>query len=765
MDDIPDRLRGLFQAIFAHIQSELRGRVSLDDLRKSVNEAFLEMHLDPEPASWETARRVDAARARSRDWVHRSVIVAGHITELRDVQLVTVPTDEDFERVDSTCAKVTDFEGETLSTISITQRTLIDELRRHHRSGRGVEVLGIIVTLPVKYDPKRADHLTSPMQRAFHLHVVDVRACESSLDIVMATDDERQAALALLADLREQGISPLRYIHDEVVSHLQIVGLEDFHLLDDLIVFVIMQVVSMGRFGNASGRLHLLIVGPPGQGKKILTEVARVLAVRFEMISSGSLSVPGLVGACSRSQDGWHAERGVLVRAAHGIASLQDAHGLNVSELRRIGPVLQQVMEDGRATTSKAGGETWDTPVSLVIDLNRTAHLGVGTGGREAPLATLRPVLSRLDLIVEIPADIERASRIASRMMQTIAQQGPAANFGWQRWLRVLVAALRDAYPVIDLDPVRDVMVRRLDDVLAVNASGMKRRQDGTDLPLRATVSMARMVAASARAEGRGWGEGSDVERAVHYLNYKLRYLDHVPVSTNYQTTKSEPREEWFRSRYAGKTVRPEEAAAEYEADLGEAMGERTARRYLKRIGGRKDGTEWTVPAGVDPQGSAGDDDHNGVSDCPTVHEATDDAGPAAADVSDCPIVRPGETANVSVPPPVQPGTKYEPQPSPVLRVPASVKTRGKPMKRIGQSDSRTRKCGRVAPKSNVAVAGKLPRQVSSTPPKAARIISSKTPPLLPRQASQADTGEVSSRYEGRSVYEIVTMLDCEDEQ
>lgn len=636
MDSVPSKLRGLFRAVFVHVHSHLRGTVTLDEISKAAQDVLGEMQVDLGPVAWDTAKRLSASEARSQSNCYKPLRLVGYVTELGDVQMSVIPTEDGrTENVDTTCATLSDYEEEPLRTIGITSRRLIDEFRAAHRSGYGVELLGLIVALPLKFDAKRPDHWQNPAKLGFFFHVVDIRRSTSALDMLMATDAERKWTFETLSDLRDKGTTPLAYLRQKAVDNLGIVGLSDFPLLEDTISFVILAAVSQGRVANSSARLHLLIIGPPGQGKKIPSEVAKGLAVKFRALSSGNLSVPGLVGASHRTADGWRSEPGALVRAAHGIASLQDAHGVSLSDLGKIAPVLQSVIEDGTATTSKAGGATWHAPVSLIIDLNRTSHLATASRGQEAPIATLRPLLSRIDLIVEFQGDLDRSFRLASMMMGRITQpvHKTTAEGDWDREARLLVGELLDSHPDIDLSPVSDAMVQRLEQMLETNGVWLERRADAGDFPQRAAVSLARIVAASARACDRSTANESDVDRAFHYVGMKLSYLSHQPGSTNCQTREAAAKQEWFRERYSGRTIRPKDAAREYVQETGGKMDERTARRAFDKLGGGPlGGGLWSLPPVEPPSAPPSSSERVvRVSDCPASDHPGEDG------VSVCP--------------------------------------------------------------------------------------------------------------------------------
>jgi hypothetical protein len=382
------------------------------------------------------------------------------------------------------------------------------------------------------------------------------------------------------------------------------VGLDEFPLLGELLEFVILQAVSLGRVNNSSGRIHILIPGPPGQGKKLPSLAAQALSVACAQLSAAKISAAGLVGTSRSTREGWLSEPGALVRAAHGTAVLQDAHGLSESDLRKLGPVLQELIEDGLVRDSVAGGRTWETPVGLIIDMNRVSQLQAGpprNSRAEAALARLRPLLSRIDVIAEIPPNPGRAWRIGAKMLRTLSQTGQKLEQQtWTREAKVIVATLRDALPTIDIEPVRDAMTAKFDELRAVNAPLFANRDDAGDLATRTAVSMTRLVLASARACGREQANQADVDRAVRFLNKKLQFLALLPLPlvplSDCPPNRTAHRADWVR-QHAGQVVTSAILTEAYQRATGEAVSERTMRRDIQEAGGLWQGSgRWLLP-------------------------------------------------------------------------------------------------------------------------------------------------------------------------
>lgn len=380
------------------------------------------------------------------------------------------------------------------------------------------------------------------------------------------------------------------HILDEVVRGLRVVALDQFPLLKTLLRFTVLQALSCGRLDHASGRLHAMVAGPPASGKKLIGLAGRALNPRWEEASAAKISAAGLVGASHHAAGGWQSQPGLIARADQGVVILQDAHAISQAELRRLGPVLQEVIEDGVVRDSVAGGVRRETAAALLIDLNRFAQLAAGPNGSaaEAALLLLRPLLSRLDLIVDIPADVERAWRVAGAMYRTIgAGSQTFENQPWVRHLRLLVGALRDRHPEIDLDPVRGGMEAAHEEIARQNAHLFSTVPELGDIPVRLAITMARLVSASARSDDRSVASVEDLEEALTFVRLKLEFL-RVAVPDLARTADAAKRPEGddaARERHAGQTVHVSDFAKTYAEATGDTISERTARRHLRRIG------------------------------------------------------------------------------------------------------------------------------------------------------------------------------------
>ena len=153
-------------------------------------------------------------------------------------------------------------------------------------------------------------------------------------------------------------------------------------------------------------------------------------------------------------------------------------------------------------------------------------------------------------------------------------------------------------------------MTAKFDELRQINAPLFANRDDAGDLATRTAVSMTRLVLASARACGRAHAIQDDVDRAVRFLNKKLKFLALLPLPlvhlSDCPPNRAARREEWVR-QHAGQTVTSSTLADEYRRTTGEEVSERTMRRDIQDAGGIWHGNgRWLLPSTLNGDNGSG---------------------------------------------------------------------------------------------------------------------------------------------------------------
>ncbi len=313
---------------------------------------------------------------------------------------------------------------------------------------------------------------------------------------------------------------------------------------------------------------------------------------------------------------------------------MQDAQGLKGAKLDQLAPILQELLEDGEVRDSVAGGRKRATPTATLIDLNRTAQVRVGGAGGagEAAILGLLPLLSREDIILEIPVGADRAWALGECMYKAL-RQGTGAVLEEQPWvrrLRLLVALLRDEHPAIDVSevvPLMEAAHRRVRDENRdfIEASPT----EASAVPVRMAVSFTRLVLASARAHDRSVAVEEDVDRAVALVRRKLDFLRQavrLRVRVSECPGGRRGADEDFWSRRAGQTVSVVDLARAYQQETGAVVSPKTMGRELRRRGAKstKHGL-WQLPTAAQhaAEGTTGHADSETLADEPGLAGST----------------------------------------------------------------------------------------------------------------------------------------------
>jgi DNA replicative helicase MCM subunit Mcm2 (Cdc46/Mcm family) len=591
-------LHSLFSALFAYARDKLRGQATIDDITKAAKAALESMAIEEAQLSWTNAPTIGVTEAKRCDSLHHPVFILARVTHLEDPGVVSIPTDDTTIKEDVIVGKVTGLDTEVLALLPAVGTTLVRKLQQAQREGALVRITGMVVSVPARMS-KSSPVAKSDIQ-TYALHVIDVEATTSCMDLLGASAEERDETRELLQALRAEGRSPFAYLAEQVIQGLNIVGSKDITHLLVAIRFVVLQALSSGQVGNASGRLHLLLIGPPGQGKKLVGLAARALNPVCCEASASKVSPAGLVGASYQTGQGWASTPGLLPLASDGVLVVQDVHGWSRPQMGRIAPILQELVEDGVVRDAVAGGATRIARTALVLDANRQGQLGAFGGRGEAPILTVLPLLSRIDCMIEIPLDLNRSWRVAEQMYgafgtsDTNLERAP-----WVRRVRLLVALLRDEYPEIDDSQVTEELRAVHREIESANATVMEvTPQEASAIPIRMAVTMTRLVRASARAHYRKVATSEDVQLARMFLAFKLKFMGLVARRAQVSdcpADRQRRREEYY-SKYEGQEVTAAQVEADVRDDLGDPVDNRTIRRDLRRLGATQRNGRWLLP-------------------------------------------------------------------------------------------------------------------------------------------------------------------------
>lgn len=400
----------------------------------------------------------------------------------------------------------------------------------------------------------------------------------------------------------------LAWIVKEVIEILNLRRVGEVPELMAAIKGVILQAVSHGRIDGTPGRVHLLLIGPPGCSKGVVHRASRLLNGIFELIGTNSITPAGLVGYSERCGPGRTRQvPGKLATASLGTASMEDLQHIDTFSKRHTFGILCDMMERGTLVRTVFQSITMHVDTALLADIN--------------PRSSLRPVhdrnddvlylddldlplnfLSRVDLAVMFGGCVEHNLDVMQEIMADTAAVGPAAmkpeQAGRIRHLRVLMAYLRDVCATVDVTPVKDLVLDRARAIREQNKEKLEQLNLATDFLLRSGKTIPKLVAASARLHGRCEAEPVDVELAFELFEEKMKFLNRLepafePVANARGSAEAAKlRQQRILEHFSGRDVHLDTLA-----ELFTEVGEKTLKRDLQAIGATSQGAGvWRVP-------------------------------------------------------------------------------------------------------------------------------------------------------------------------
>ncbi len=464
--------------------------------------------------------------------------------------------------------------GDQVETVAITNEALIHDIRSAMHQHAELEFLGQLIAVP-----------SIAGTYLLRFCIFEMRTVSTTLQVVNATTSEIRTAKTTLRKLKKAGQTPLAHIRSLIVDGLEIAALEDHPLLALALDFTILQALSSGTVGNASGKLNGLIVGAPGSGKKLLNLSARVANINFREGHPTKLTPAGLSGSTRLTGDGFISDPGLLPLAHMGAVSIQDAHSIPPRSNAGIYAALSMVMEDGVVMDSTAARRTFEAETSVLLDLNRRSDLGRQVNDTHEDIGIPLNVLSRFDSVFVFPADATRQADVALSLHAKLGcDNGTRRHLDdeeWVREIRVLVAYLRD-----HLQPETSTVVltaRALHADLIRNNEGCLAL---SDFQTRLANSVWKFVRAICRGWNRKIADEEVVHEAYRFLAPKIEFLRSLdPAIRVPRSWTPKTRREWVQDTYAGVETTPEEVAERYQRKSGSSVDPRTIRRYLKELG------------------------------------------------------------------------------------------------------------------------------------------------------------------------------------
>ncbi len=444
------------------------------------------------------------------------------------------------------------------------------------------------------------DRTQTGPSRYYMFYLEDIDEDLTAIDLIKSPPKQIARAYELIAKYGSTPGGVFGYIKKMLIKNLNIKGLNNAAHLNKCIDFMIYQSLSEGIYDKKSMKLHSLVIGAPGEGKKLLTIIASILNPVFEEVPPVKLTNAGLIGRAVVSGRITSSIPGYLPRASGGTLGIQDLHELIGNKGREVKATFAQAMEDGVVIDATSAKTRHEATTSVHADTNKLSQILLTDIPDISSDINLRTnLLSRFDGIFDIPPDKDREFETMKSMLKNVGEirtsREPASNPRWQISLRTIIAVLRTEFRVITIS---DVAVKYI--LMLVE----KMRDDGkfetipSGMMTRIANSITKLTVVSARINLRRRVCQRDIDTALGFIEDKLEFLSKLNperLTENPDMTAKERRHDLIRTCFRGQTVsRKQVHDLIVNGDL-DSVCVKTISRDLEALGQPKGRDQWLI--------------------------------------------------------------------------------------------------------------------------------------------------------------------------
>ena len=494
---------------------------------------------------------------------------------------------------------IQDEHGTEYKTKFFTDENMLVEFRKSMRSPVYKD---FIVRLFIGH--KLTDYqLKDKKKGELYLMILDVLDASKPLQQLQASEAEIEDIKKVIIGIQNTS-SIFDYLKKQIVTRLSIKGLNSFPELDKAIDLSIVQAFSTGMINNNSGKIHSLIIGPPGTGKKLVTMAISCLQPVFHQADSMKISMPGVVGSARYKGKRWSSEPGLIPLSNNGAFVIQDFHAVQNSIKRELYGTFSMVMEDGEVADSTVAKQRHQAIVTIHIDMNKLSDIYLSETVPYTPHAKLKDIqlplniLTRFDAIIELERDAQRQLKVALDMHS----QPPVISSGkihekdkqWSREAKLIVGYIIENYfsPKI-AKGVLDYIKTKQSKLFEENKNMIDRLSIVGDYQTRLSNSIYKYVFAIARMNLRNKVYRQDVDFAFSFVEYKFKFiksiLDKLKIPSDwdkpiYNMFDSLSRRQFIEESFKYKEFTLDDVVTHIEENYGDTVKSRTIYRDLGKV-------------------------------------------------------------------------------------------------------------------------------------------------------------------------------------
>lgn len=542
---------------------------------------------------WDKVYTIGIREAMNENFVGKAVKVHATISAISDPQpKALIPGGR---RITTVSLQLADLDNYTLNCGEIPYEKFKNKIQRFYDRKSFFIFKGTILSV--------IDYSSPKPQRYYVFYLDDIEERITAQDLIRLKPDASQRVSELFQRYASTSGGIFTLIKDTLVKGLRIKGLDKARQLDKCIDFMIYQSMSQGIYKNNSMKLHSLVIGAPGEGKKLLVKIAQILNPVFREASPVKVTLAGLIGNFEWGGRGAKSNPGDLPRASGGIFCIQDFHETAKNRLQ-IQETFTQVMEDGVAIDSTSARTRHEAVASIHLDQNRQSQ--VNPSGRFNSFTDINirtNLLSRFDFIIDIPPDQDRQFEVALSMLKNIGEMEATEEFSlqprWQRYLQVIVAYIRTYFRFTEPSRETEKYIKERLEQFIKGDDRYNNIPNGMMTRLAVSILKYAMAISAANLRMSVWEE--DIDVAFEFIEEKLNFLTTVNpgdvVDSDAQPDAPSPqnRHEFIRGHFNGQVVSPAEVHDFVAVNYSQPVDKKTISRDLKKIGERKAHGKWQI--------------------------------------------------------------------------------------------------------------------------------------------------------------------------
>lgn len=481
--------------------------------------------------------------------------INAQISEIGELDFITIENSELIEKLNlkkhqvrSASISLTDGDT-TIKCLSVCDIQLYEKIRS--MCGERLRIVGIPILMPIQKRVSKMQFL-----------ILSVELQKNTFEILCPTLEEVQSTKKWVAEKSVLSKSVVDILEVRVLRALQI-KLGENNIMRRVVRFSILMALSGGKSENILLCIHLLLIGRSGAGKKTITKVLEFLSPIFVQAHANRLSKAGLVGPAVQKDGIWKITPGLLPQANDGCFSVQDAHAFE--DMKSVASVFSMSMEDGEVMSSNATMSRSATDTSILLDMNRKSQILAQEPESEIDDLFGLPlnVLTRFDGIVELPTNLDNQFEVADSIIKNFDTRQFADFEKIKRATKLIVAYLKEEYKDIIIPvEVREYAADKWQEYFNSNREVFKKFPNLSDFNLRMTNSIIKLLIVTTRANFRRKATIQDVDEALKYLKFKIRYLQKVGPNlqsealTSSIKNKPKSRKKLLHREFGGKTVK-----------------------------------------------------------------------------------------------------------------------------------------------------------------------------------------------------------------